>query len=82
MRCVCSQYSAGSLPGATILRTRGAKTSAPPPGSVSSPAATSSFSTSSCVRPESFVMWWISDAVKSFSCTSGSPTLRARVMST
>ena len=64
MRCMCSQISAGSLPGATILRTRGAKTSAPPPGSVSRPAATSSCSTSSCVRPESFVMWWISDAVK------------------
>ena len=78
MRCVSSQVEPGSLPGAMILRTRGANTSAPPPGSVSSPAAISSCSTSSCVRPDSFVMWWISDAVNSFRCTSGIATRSAR----
>ena len=58
-----NQWSGCSLPGATSLRTRSAKTSAPPPGSEPSPAAFSSRSTSSCVRPESVVMWWISEAV-------------------
>jgi hypothetical protein len=58
-----NQMSGCSLPGAMSRRTRSAKISAPPPGSDPSPAALSSRSTSSCVRPESVVMWWISLAV-------------------
>ena len=63
-RCTSSQVSGPPFFTETRCRTRFARISAPPPGSVVCPASCRASITPRTVRPETSAIWWISGAEK------------------